>query len=158
MKTGDQIASHNPFRWNQPDTYLPWLIRLATGSFWNHWLGIWIREDGVIFIVEMQRGNKKRARRITRLEIWQQRRPDRIYEVLPGIHCTREQMDQFIGGYDYISLLIRQPVCLLTGFWIGGKSDRSYTCSEYWARVLGIPDAYRLSPKDMAAIFGASRV
>jgi hypothetical protein len=156
--TGTQIASHNPFRWYMHDTYLPWCIRVATQSFWNHWLGIWVREDGVVFIVEMQAGNKKTARRITRFEIWEQRRPDRVYEILPGIACTKEEIDAFIGGYDYWSLIFRYPLYLVSGWWIGKKGDDGcYVCSEYWARVLNLPNAHRLAPRDMARIFGASR-
>lgn len=159
MRTGDQIASHNPLRWDQPDSYLPAIIRAASGSFWNHWLGVWVREtDGVVFIVEMQKGGKKRARRITRFSIWQARKPDRIYEVLPsGKTVTRAQIDAFIGGYDLVTLFVRQPWYLLTGWWLGGINDRAYTCSELWARILGLPNAHRLSPKDMAFLFGASK-
>ncbi len=157
FKTGWQIAVHNPAYWGRPGTWMYWLIRWATRSHWNHWAGIWVREDGQVYVVEMRGGGRRRARRITAWEIWRQRSPDRVFEVLEcRRHLTRQDLDKYLGGYDYLSLVVRHPIHRLTGIWLGGKHDKALTCSEYWARVLGLPQAHRLAPTDLAREFGAT--
>jgi hypothetical protein len=53
-------------------------------------------------------------------------------------------------GYDFESLLIRQPLKILFGTWRNKKNEgeRMY-CSEFVAWVHSIPNYTRLSPKDV---------
>ncbi len=54
-------------------------------------------------------------------------------------------------GYDFISLLIRQPLYLITGKWKekeSRKHKRMY-CSEFVAWSHGIESSYRMSPQDL---------
>jgi hypothetical protein len=157
MKTGYQIAVHNPAYLSRPGTWVYSIIRKATQSHWNHWAGVWVREDGEVFVVEMRGGGKRSARRITRFAIWLSRNPDRVFEVLAAPQVSRQELDQHSGAYDYFSLVIRHPVFRLTGKWVGREQDRARTCSEYWGRVHKVPFAYRVSPGDLAILFGATK-
>ena len=53
-------------------------------------------------------------------------------------------------GYDFVSLLIRQPRLILTGKWRKQKfeSDRMY-CSEYALWSHDVEKAYRMSPQQV---------
>lgn len=54
-------------------------------------------------------------------------------------------------GYDFASLLIRQPIYLLTGNW-REKEEKKYKrmyCSEFVAWAHGIESSYRMSPQDL---------
>jgi len=160
FRTGWQIAVHNPAYWSRPLTWVYWIIRLATSSHWNHWAGIHVDEQGVVRVVEMRGGGKRRARRSTRWEIWLERSPDRVYEVLPcdpATVITREDLDAWNGGYDYLSLVLWHPLYRLTGWWAGPTYDKPRTCSEYWALVHLLAEAYKKAPTDMAQHFKASR-
>lgn len=39
------------------------------------------------------------------------------------------------NGYDYVNLLLLQPIYQLTGLWVGWQSQRRYTCTELIARA-----------------------
>jgi len=54
-----------------------------------------------------------------------------------------------ITGYDFTSLLIKQPWKIITGSWKkkDDESERMY-CSEYAMWTHGIEKAYRMSPED----------
>lgn len=54
-------------------------------------------------------------------------------------------------GYDFVSLLIRQPIYLLTGKWRereSSKGKRMY-CSEFVSWCHGIDSSYRMSPQNL---------
>jgi len=53
-------------------------------------------------------------------------------------------------AYDFESLLIRQPIELLTGKWVEkGDTTKAMYCSEYIAWIYGVEKAYRFSPQDL---------
>ena len=53
-------------------------------------------------------------------------------------------------GYDYISLLFRHPIGLLSGKWHQENSkERKMTCSEFVAWSYGIKDFYLMSPQKL---------
>ena len=57
--------------------------------------------------------------------------------------------------YDFKSLLIYQPIYILTGKWIGKKdpeSQKRMYCSEYAAWVLGLDKYWELSPEHVFEI------
>ncbi len=56
-----------------------------------------------------------------------------------------------ITGYDFASLLVYQPLYLLTGKWYGKKkhADSKMYCSEYVSWVFNLPEWYANSPQDV---------
>jgi hypothetical protein len=54
-----------------------------------------------------------------------------------------------VTAYDFESLILRQPLELITGKWRekSDKETRMY-CSEYVAWVYGVKESYRMSPQD----------
>ena len=53
-------------------------------------------------------------------------------------------------AYDFESLLIRQPIELLTGKWVEkGDTTKAMYCSEYIAWIYGVEKAYKFSPQDL---------
>ncbi len=162
LRTGYQIAVHNPAYLHKPGSWMYAGIRMATGSYWNHWAGIVVSDRGPL-VVEMRGRGRKRGIRKTSLIIWLFRHPDRKYEILP-VECTPEQIERMVTckgiGYDFWSLLIWQPLYIIFGVWLEPKFLRSkpyHTCSEFYATLLEKPNAHRMSPGDMAILCGASR-
>lgn len=67
-----------------------------------------------------------------------------------GIHTMKARIYANLDkGYDFESLLLRQPWKIITGKWKTRKSesDRLY-CSEFAALVYGIKDFDRMTPQD----------
>lgn len=162
MQTGYQIAVHNPAYLLRPSSYMFFFIRLATGSYWNHWAGIEVKE-GKVLVMEMRGRGKKRGIRKTSYHIWLARHKDRIFEILP-YNPTSKQLKAIDSckniGYDFWSLLIWQPLFIISGMWLEPRKMQQLpykTCSELWAHLLDLPYSYRMSPADMAAICKASR-
>lgn len=162
LRTGYQIAVHNPAYLLKPWTWIYFFIRMATSSYWNHWAGIVESERGPL-VMEMRGRGRKRGIRKTPLDIWLSRRPDRKIDIVPinlsPLQKARIQMTCRIG-YDYSSLMIWQPLYIVFGRWLEPKflEKMPYmTCSELWARLLLIPEAHRRSPGDLARYFDLKR-
>jgi len=57
-----------------------------------------------------------------------------------------------VTGYDFASLIIYQPLYLITGKWIGLKEEKAGNrmyCSEFVAWVFDFPRWWTYSPKDV---------
>ena len=66
------------------------------------------------------------------------------------IYALRAMSKTGVTGYDFVSLLIRQPIRLITGKWRKQKNeeDRMY-CSEYAMWTHRVERSYRMSPHDV---------
>ena len=54
-------------------------------------------------------------------------------------------------GYDYFSLIVLQPIFLLTGKWLGNKkrAEKRFYCSEFVGWVYDLPKWYELNPQGL---------
>ena len=132
-----------------------WISRLImwfTGSRFCH-TAIFVQVDGLPFIVDSQADG-------TNLRPYQEWIKKFNYAFLVTRDTSETAADKtqqrkrifaIIGhtGYDYESLLIRQPLLILTGRWRtrGKKENERLYCSESVAYIKGWEDSERLSPQ-----------
>ena len=68
------------------------------------------------------------------------------------------------GKYDFISLIVWQPLLLITGRWFGKKNrgDNVFYCSEFVAWIYNkiyslFPEWYEMNPKDLKTEYDISK-
>jgi hypothetical protein len=127
------------------------LIMWATKSYWSH-TAVFIEIWGQPFVLEAQ---AKGVHAIPYYE-WLKKYAYE-FEVSRNDYLTDHKLWAVhamskLGttGYDFVSLLIRQPRLLLTGRWKKQKfeEDRMY-CSEYALWTHAVEKAYRMSPQQV---------
>lgn len=157
LKTGDVVNTHSPFKWYKPQRWLSASIRffekLRFGeSCWSsHTAMISVERDGV-YVYEADPTVKK-----TLYSDWCQdkhvaigRLPQFQSEVQYDMVSLFLRM-RLNTKYDFVSLLIFQPIYILTGKWFGTSDVSRLYCSEYIAYVLNgmfdmYPEWYKMNP------------
>lgn len=133
----------------------PTLIGTISNSWYTH-SAIRVIEDGQPFIYEAQ---KHGIHRITEAQ-WIK---DYGYtytiteHVISDVWYAKLKSKEGVTPYDYRSLLLSQPIYLLTslfgnGIWIGSRgksSTKEMYCSEYCAWVLEFDKWWTISPKKL---------
>lgn len=157
-RTGHLISTYSPFVWYKPHRWLSAGIRAFTGSKWGHsaaLIDLW----GEWYVIEMDP-----SPRITPFEKWKQ--TDKVMQVSEFKFLYNDKLWASLalgkqdGGtkYDYFSLFIYQPIYILTGQWIGRKSNKADTrlyCSEYialiWNKMFAnaFPEWWTTTPRDL---------
>lgn len=123
----------------------------ATKSKWSH-TAIYIEIWGRPYIIEAQ----KNGVNVKEYSEWL-RKYGYYFEVSRNPHLTDYKLYSInamskvgVTGYDFVSLLIRQPLLIITGKWRKRKfeEDRMY-CSEYALWTHDIEKSYRMSPQNV---------
>jgi len=127
------------------------LIMFATKSRFSH-TAIFIEIWGQPYIIEAQSNGVN----VKSYDEWlnkygytfeAHRNPNRASEEIFSVHAMSKVG---VTGYDFVSLLIRKPIQLITGKWrkIRNEDDKMY-CSEYAMWAHRIEQSYRMSPEDV---------
>jgi len=129
-------------------------IRLVTKSRVSH-NALAIRIEKELFIIDAQR----RGVNVTSFNQWHKKykynfyiyRPINFSPPLEKERIYQKAIESIgIKKYDFISLLIWQPIYLLTGVWNRTNQKRQknrFYCSEFIAYCFEIPDGYKMSPE-----------
>lgn len=148
LQTFDVIHTYNPFVWYKPWRYLSAIIRafqkLRFGRYaWSSHTAIIIVDDlGEVWVYEADPKVKK-----TKWDNWCYdkkiaitRYPDNL---LKKTKTNKNKLlnfcDSLLGTkYDFMGLIVWQPIYILTNKWFGKKDNGKYYCSEYVASALDI--------------------
>lgn len=127
------------------------LIMRFTKSKWSH-TALAIRISGDLFIIDAQKDGVN----LRPFSAWHK---EYQYEFL--VHRSTSQIFpntlqqralSKVGhtAYDFVSLIARQPIELVTGKWKENKDpERKMYCSEYVAWVYSHPHYFSMSPEDV---------
>lgn len=145
LKCGDILHCYS-------NSFLSKTIRKMSDSKYSHSamvIEIW----GKFFIIDSQ----ARGTTIKTIEDWTKK-----YQYLYSVSRPKYNIDDELKframekcgdtPYDYVSLLIYQPIYQLCGKWLGKKSDnadRRMYCSEFISYVYKIPHYWSNSPQDV---------
>lgn len=147
LQTGDVLHCRR-------NTFIAKCIKLFTKSRFNHTamvVEIW----GVICIIDSQNDGTN----IRTFEQWK-KKYNYKYEVTTLNLSDQEKREMSkkalsmvgVTKYDFVSLLIWQPMYILFGKWHGKKNasaNKRMYCSEFVAWVLGLDRYWALSPQDV---------
>ena len=133
-------------------SWLARTIQKMTKSHINH-TSLMLEIDGAMYVIDAQ----KNGVNLKTLENWLEN-----FKYTYVLHRKRKPTTQWNKGisiralskvgvtpYDFASLLIWQPIYILTGKWKGRTEDRAddrFYCSEYVAWVLGLENWWECSP------------
>lgn len=149
LKTGDVLHC-------QGHKLLARTIRKVIKSRLSH-TAIVIRMEGRLFVADSQREGVN----LRSFDEWQRKYKYKFFVSRFGCSSSiieekfmRERMFKTLGiiKYDYASLLIHQPIYLLTGKWPRKKphkENKRFYCSQFVAYVLGIENSHLFSPQDL---------
>jgi len=133
-----------------------WLARLImffTRSKFSH-SAIAIRVNGNLFVVDAQ----KDGINLRPFESWHAKYNYKIEVQRMMMNPTKCRIVEKralskIGmtSYDFESLVISQPIHLLTGKWVNDDKDQAekMTCSEFVAWCFQIDNFYKMTPRDL---------
>lgn len=132
------------------------LIRFFTSSTYSH-ASILLDNENRTYVIEAQ----KKGIHIMTYENWIDKYNYSYITFTPTTILRPESRKQihesiwmYVGvrNYDFASLLIHQPLYIITGKWIGRRDKRAQkrlTCSEFIALVLDIPKNWKKTPEDL---------
>jgi hypothetical protein len=107
---------------------------------------------GQLFIIDSQ----SRGTTIKTIKDWT-KKYNYSYDISRPIEFTLEMKNRAIEKcgdtpYDFIGLIIFQPIMILTGKWLGKrgkKADKKLYCSEFISYVFEMPNRYSNTPQDV---------
>jgi len=129
---------------------LPTLIGFFSKSYYTH-SAIRVIEEGETYIYEAQANGVNRKMFKAWVEKYGYKYDVTAHEI-ENYQYSKMLSKQGVTSYDYRSLLVSQPIYLITGWWIGSRgasSTKEMYCSEYCAWVLGFPKWWTISPKSL---------
>lgn len=144
LKTGDILHCTG-------DRLISRLIMKFTKSKFSH-SAIFVEIWGQPFVIDAQKDG-------VNLRPWNEWMNKYNYKIVAN-RSTRDYNEKSLAkramtkightGYDFESLIFKQPIELLTGKWFVKKNEqeRMY-CSEFVAWVYGAERSYRISPQDL---------
>jgi len=154
--TNTDTFNHLDILFTRRDKWLSRQIRRFTRSNWSH-VAIVLNYNGVIFVVDSQ----KNGTNIKEFSVWMDQYKYEFIRVRRWDWSTRPYKGQVIDrihkvmgvtGYDFKSLLIKQPIYLLTGKWLGKKNEaatkRMY-CSEFVAYAFNMNKFWKMHPQKL---------
>lgn len=130
-------------------------IMRATKSNWSH-AAIFIKLEGRLFVIDAQRDGVN----LRPFEAWHLkynyefevfRSYSSNYQHAPNYVKSRAFQKIGVTGYDFESLIIRQPIKLITGEWrvrVAKEGDRM-VCTEFTAWSYSIPEWFKMDPDGM---------
>ncbi len=149
-------ANHLDVVFCKRKTLLSRLIRKFTKSDWSH-VALVLNYNGTVLIADSQINGTN----IKELSVWQKKYKyeTRIarysYKILPSKqHDIEDRVHSVIGvtGYDFASLLIKQPIFLITKKWFGKRRNpakKRLYCSEFIAYAFNIGKWWKMTPEDL---------
>lgn len=153
--TGWPIIVRHHFRPLSLGSWISLIIRIVTGSKWNH-CGIMLVENGIVYVVEARGSGIVTAT----FDNWRAHRRHKTWRIgapkegtiLPADMIYRIKT-KFGKGYDTEALFIWHPIRLIFGRWLGGMSPKGkLTCSEFvglcWAEYFP-KNWYHLTTEDI---------
>ncbi len=155
IKNGTIILVHNPFNWRDPMTYLGYIIRKISNTYWNH-CAIVVDQNGIFYVVEATYPRIK----ITAYNVWVG-----LYERKTQLINIDHNLDEAIlkarivkhlgVKYDLLSLAVHLPLFLFTRKWWGSKSKRGIDkpyCFELVAWIYDLPNWFNIFPNEFVEI------
>lgn len=137
-------------------------IRLVSRGEFNH-SAIVIKIGRQVFVADSQNNGTN----LKTIEVWK-KEYNYSYVIHRYIHANKDWGANFrnralsktgVTGYDFASLILWQPILLLTGKWFGKKgekADKRQYCSEYVAWCHEVPNPWEMSPKKLFEWFEGS--
>lgn len=150
MQTGNVILVHNPFQLFRPITWLAWLIRAVTKTYYNHCALVLVDNEEVYIVEALGKGVVK-----TPIKYWQTRAKREI-TILP-IMAQPDRITVHVGKrYDWPSLfylgLIRVPLKKCSTLtWLGlvpRNPEKKLYCYELAALVHQCPNWHSILPEE----------
>lgn len=145
------LSLHSPFDWKRPKRWLCYFIRKISNSYWNH-SGIYVSIGHENYIVEsdingvqMIPYSNYQRHGIIKLS-------DATYEV------EWERIEKHIGvtKYDFRNLILHQTLKEVFGIFLPpknkGRKGEKFTCSEFVAYVIDLPEPWKYTPRDMSEL------
>lgn len=144
MKTGDILFCTS-------DKLLGRLIRKFTKSEFSH-VALYVEVWGVSFVIDAQKDGIQFRMYSEWVDKYNYKvkvfRSDK--DIDSKKLSLRAATKAGFTGYDFESLILRQPFKLITGKWNEKKNfEEVMTCSEFVAWVYSIHKSYRMSPEDL---------
>lgn len=164
LQTFDILHCHNPFKWYKPWRWLSLAIRsfqkIRFGKYaWSgHTAMIIVDSDGEVWVYEADPKVKK-----TKYEDWCRdievsitRYPIHyLYESILNRHFVFNYAESMLNTkYDFLGLIVWQPIYILTGKYFGKKDNGRYYCSEFVAKMINnfigfYDDSYEINPSKL---------
>jgi len=150
MKEVRLLSLHSPFDWRKPKRYLCFLIRFITRSYWNH-SAILVNNDGVDEVVEADMNG------VVKVPFEKYKRHGTIKLSENTYQVPWERISKHIGvaKYDFRNLFFHQALKEIFGIFITPKQGRAgekFTCSEFVAYVLDLPEPWTYTPKQISEL------
>lgn len=145
------LSLHSPFNWKKPKRYLCYLIRYVTNSYWNH-SAIYI-EDGIDkYVIESDIGGVV----MIPYSNYQKNGIIKLSEKIYPVEWTRISKHIGVAKYDYRNLLVHQTLKEIFGIFLPpkskGRKGEKFTCSEFVAYVLDLPQPWTYTPKQISEL------
>jgi hypothetical protein len=152
------VVVHNPLELLKPLTYFSTLIRLVTGSYWNHTANLFVDADKQIYVSEAT-GKGVTMQPLYR---WFNSNPNRKFAIVKGLEYDNPKKIKSYLGIKYDLRIVWQfSLWLLARKWFGSDSNitkwfenennpTKLFCSEYTAECIGLHKPYTRSPKDIS--------
>ena len=144
LNTFDILHCHNPFVWYKPWRYLSVAIRsfekLRFGKYsWSGHTAIVVKdESGIYWVYEADPKVKK-----TKFEDWCRDIEISVtrYTSQYLLGFTKQDVIKYCESklnikYDFMGLIVWQPIYILTGKWFGKRNNGRFYCSEFVADVI----------------------
>jgi hypothetical protein len=171
LPNGTFIAVYRKWVWNQIVSYLSVAIRLFTNSWWNH-TAVLIIGDGSIIILKngikyplikgaayvLDAGSS--GVEIYTYDKWKEisggNKKHWIF-IKPLVDAPVKEYTDYIGKpYDFVSVLLWQPIYRVFRVWLGKKgiaaSDKSF-CTEVWSYVNKLPNPHLKATSDVVEAY-----
>jgi len=145
------LSLHSPFQWNKPKRWLCWAIRKVTNSYWNH-SAIVITIDSIEYVVE----SDVYGVQMIPYENYKQNGIIKLSEKTYTVDYERIKNKIGVAKYDFRNLFYHQVLKEVFGIFItpknkGEKGER-FTCAEFVAYVLDLPEPWKWTPKQISEL------
>lgn len=145
------LSLHSPFNWKQPKRYLCWAIRAITRSYWNH-SAIFVKRGDDEFVVESDVYGVV----MIPFENYKQNGVIKLSDSYFSVDWNRIESKIGVAKYDFRNLLIHQTLKEVFGIFITpskeGRKGERFTCSEFVAYVINLPNPWMYTPKQMSEL------
>lgn len=150
MKEVKILSLHSPFDWRKPKRYLCFLIRFITRSYWNH-SAIVVHIDNENYVVESDLNGVV----IIPFENYSHNGIIKLSDSTFSVDWHRIESKVGVAKYDFRNLVVHQTLKEVFGIFITPKQGRKgekFTCSEFVAYVLDLPEPWTYTPKQISEL------
>lgn len=150
MKEVRLLSLHSPFDWRRPKRYLCFLIRFVTQSYWNH-SAVFLEFAGTDYVVEADINGVV----IIPFENYKRHGIIKLSDNTFTVDYSRIEKKIGVAQYDFRNLIIHQTLKEVFGIFITPKQGRKgerFTCSEFVAYVLDLPEPWTYTPRQISEL------